>query len=80
MKLKSTINYKVKPTHPDIDCMSDWYEGKEYSYNDTYTIDPQYFWGEDDIYEYIKEDLLLIAGGGYDWENIYDVKFDIKEA
>ena len=76
MKIKGIIKYKCKPTHPDIECLV---SGKEYEFSETYTIDPRYFWGEDAITDYIKEDLLLVAGGGYDWEHIYDVCFDIRK-
>ena len=78
IKIKATIYYKIKASHPNIGCLSDWRIDKEYRYSDTYTIDPDCFGGDDDIEEYIKEDMLLVAGGGYDWKHIYDVRFEME--
>jgi hypothetical protein len=47
-----------------------------YSHLDTYNIDDGSFWSEDAMYAYIKHDLKLIAGGGYNTDHIYDVRFE----
>ena len=33
----------------------------------------------DNIIEYIKRDLMLVAGGGYNAEHIHNVNFEIKQ-
>ena len=77
MQINAKIKYKCKPTHPDIEGLT---ADKEYEYSDTYYIDPNYFDNDmEQIEAYIRHDLLLIAGGGYGWEHIYDYSFDIKE-
>ena len=78
IKIKATIYFKIKGTHPDINCFSTDWRDKEYKYSDTYTINPDCFGGEDDINEYIMDDLALTAGGGYDSASIYDVRFEME--
>ena len=76
--INAKLNYKIKPTHPDFQYITNWTPDKVYTECDTYRIDPDEFYGEDDIIDYIKEDLMLVAGGGYNWDNIYDVKFEME--
>ena len=77
-KIEATIKYKMTKNHPDIEYAKDWDENKEYEFNDTYYIDDDYFWGKDHIISYIKNDLMLVAGGGYDADEIRDVKFNLN--
>lgn len=79
MTIKATIFFKAKETHPDVQYISDWTPDKELSYSDTYFMDEGCFYGLDDMYSYIKRDLKLVAGGGYNYDHIKDVRFDIKE-
>lgn len=74
---KAVIKWHVKDTHPDYkECKLDTEE--EYSFDDTYIIDMGYFYGEDDVISYIKRDLALVAGGGYDTEHITGVEYNIN--
>lgn len=75
------ITYKVKPTHPDIQDMPEsLWKDKVFTYEDTYRIDPDCFYGNSHIADYITEDLMLIAGGGYSTDHIYDVDVTIELA
>ena len=78
MTIKAKIIYKIKKTHPDIEYIKDWKPRKIYTLSDTYRIDPDAFWGRDAIFSFIKEDLRLVAGGGYNSDHIYDVSFDFS--
>ena len=79
MKVQAKIYYKILPTHPDKDCVvGGWDPEREMSYDDTYHIDPNYFEGMDDIKTYIKHDLALIAGGGYETKHIKDVRYEME--
>ncbi len=86
MKIKAKIYYTMKETHPDKDCViGGWNPDEVYNYEDIYTINPNRFWGEDDIKDcidgikdYIKEDLKLIAGGGYNWKHIDNIRFEME--
>lgn len=72
------IKYKIKKTHPDIDCVPDWTPEKIYEFEDVYIF--QEGWYEPDYEkDYIKHDLRLVAGGGYKTDGIADVKFEIKK-
>lgn len=76
-KFKAQIVWMVTENHPDIKYVSNPKEPLEY--NDVYTMDTDYYDDENHMLEYIKNDLSLVAGGGYSTENIYDVKFDIEK-
>ena len=78
MKIKGKITYKVDSNHPDIQEMPEkyWYD-KKFTYEDTYSFNNE--WEYEEAILYIKKDLKLIAGGGYNSEHIYDVSFKIKE-
>lgn len=75
-KFKGTIRFTVDSEHPDFKCIKK--PDQEQSFCDTYTFD--YFsWGDDveGMEAYIKQDLALIAGGGYDTDHIHNVKYTI---
>ena len=36
-------------------------------------------YSKDFVAEYIKQDLMLVAGGGYNTEHIHNVKFELKK-
>ena len=76
---KAKLNYTVKETHPDFEYLNDpnWTPEKIYEDKDGYHIDPEHYYDEDDIVDYIKEDMLLIAGGGYNWNGIDNIRFEI---
>ena len=78
MKIRAKIYYTIKETHPDKDCVvGGWDPNKVYDYEDIYTIDSNRFQGEDDIKDYIKTDLKLVAGGGYNWKHIDNIRFEM---
>ncbi len=77
MKFKGKIRYTVDTEHPDIKYMEDWTENKVFSFSDTYTFDSSYT--EEDAVNYIKRDLKLIAGGGYNADHIHNVTFEIEK-
>lgn len=78
MKFAAKIIYKVKPTHPDIgDMTEELWKDKEFTYEDIYDYSDS-MWEREDAIEDMKEDLMGIAGGGYNWDHIYDVKFEIE--
>lgn len=76
--IRATINYTVDSAHPDIKSIRNPEEPQ--SFTDLYTVDTDYFWSTDDIYSYIRDDLRLVAGGGYDSDHIHNVTFDFKTA
>lgn len=51
---------------------------KIFTFSDTYTINPDHFYGMDHIKSYIRDDLRAIAGGGYNSDHIHNVEFTFK--
>ena len=78
MAIDGVIYFKVKKNHPDLKCLPENERDKTQVFKDTYFIDTDYFYGRDDIESYIKHDLKLVAGGGYDTNTIKNVKIDLK--
>lgn len=79
MTYKGRIEYTIKETHPDKDCVvGGWNPDKVYDYEDIYTIDPDKFYDTDHIINYIKTDLALVAGGGYNWDHIDNIRFEME--
>ena len=77
MKYHGKITYTIDNKHPDIKYVKDWHKDKVLTFEDTYTFSDDYT--EDDIYAYIKRDLRLVAGGGYNTEHIHNATFDITK-
>lgn len=76
MKYKGTISYRITEDHPD----RKYFKGdisKRLTFSDIYTIKEDI--SRESIIAYIKADLALVAGGGYDTDHIRDVRFTIKE-
>ena len=73
---KAEITYKILESHPDIKYVENPKE--PLIFNDTYIIDTGYFYGHDHIIDYIKNDLMLVAGGGYNADHITDISFNIE--
>ena len=74
------IKYKAKETHPDIqDLPEEFWKDKVFIYEDTYSFNSAYYDEVEDMIEYMKSDLRLVAGGGYSTRHIYDVEFEIEE-
>ena len=74
-RAKASINYKIGKDHPDRVRDAEWAEDKVYNFSDTYYFKHGAF--EDEAREYIKNDLMLIAGGGYDTKHISVVSIQI---
>lgn len=76
---KGRIAYKMKPTHPDYNHVVGGYKpGTVITYSDEYHINPEFFSGNESIIRHIKNDLMIVAGGGYNSRHIYDVEFTIE--
>lgn len=76
MKYKGTVSYRITEDHPD----RKHFKGdlsERLTYSDIYTFREEL--PKESIVNYIKYDLALIAGGGYNTDQIRDVKFTIKE-
>lgn len=71
--IRATIKYDTTKDHKDT--YGKACKGLIYAY--TYAIDTDCFYSEDAIIDYLKEDLSLVAGGGYDYNNIKNVTFKI---
>lgn len=69
----ATIKWRCKANHPDTDDTK-----TRFTYSDDYCIDDSYFSDGGEIINYIKHDLALVAGGGYDTDTITDVVYDIR--
>lgn len=76
---RGKITYTIDKQHPDIQYVKDWREDKVFTFEDVYTFTTEDITTEQ-IKSYIKSDLKLVAGGGYDTEHIHNVKFEIKKA
>lgn len=72
----ATLRYSIDKGHPDYS--ESIGEGTMLMSRDTYRIDPKCFYGNDDIESWIKNDLMLMAGGGYNSDHIHDKKFHIS--
>lgn len=77
-KYNGKITFTIDKNHPDIKQVKDWMENKEFTFEDVYTFSEGI--PMENIKEYIKRDLTLVAGGGYDSKHIHNLKFDIKKA
>lgn len=72
-KYLAKIYYKIKKTHPDIGCVKDWTPEKVFEFEDVYGF--QEGWYEPDYEkDYIKHDLALVAGGGYNTDHISNIR------
>ena len=71
------ISFTMDKNHPDIKHVNDWTEDKVFTFEDKYYFDTCY--EHDEIVSYIKHDLMLVAGGGYNKDHIHNVVFDIHQ-
>lgn len=80
-KYHGKITYTIDKDHPDIKYVADYTEEKIFTFEDTYSFDESrnLEWQEEsNIKAYIKRDLKLVAGGGYNTDHIHNVKFEIN--
>lgn len=64
--------------HPDRKYISDFSTSKIFTFEDVYIFD----YGIDSISNlkaYIKHDLMLVAGGGYNTKNVCNAAFEIEQ-
>lgn len=73
MKYDGKISFTIDKNHPDY---VDSYDGLTFTFEDTYKLNDDYT--EEDAVAFIKRDLKLVAGGGYNTEHIHNVTFEIK--
>lgn len=83
-KFVATIYYTIKPNHPDVNCTEAIPNETEMEFTDEYSFDTKYDRWEntEECKEYIQQDLITIASGGYEnRDGIYiDVlNFEIRE-
>lgn len=72
-QFKASITYDTDADHPDAPSATGLI------FTDVYTVDHNYFSSTYDIHHYIKNDLSIVAGGGYDHKHITNVKFNITQ-
>ena len=70
----ASISYTIDANHPEYTAAC---KGKRFLYSDVYHMDSDYFWSKEDMVNYIRRDLALVAGGGYDTKHIHNVKYTI---
>ena len=76
-KYNAKIMYTMDENHPDKKYVKDWTKDKKFTFQDVYTFTEDY--EKEDMINYIKRDLGLVAGGGYNTDHIHNVKFEIKK-
>ena len=76
-KYKGKIFYKINEEHIDYDFK---YKDKPLLFEDIYYIDKERFYSdEEEIKSYIKNDLFIVAGGGYSTKGLYDTFIYIEK-
>lgn len=81
MQIMACITYNMKKTHPDKPyVIGKWTSKRVFSHADIYTFDDELYKKSDidSMKEYIKRDLALVAGGGYNTDHITNVKYNFK--
>lgn len=76
--IRATIYYTVDSEHPGIQYIKNPSEIQ--SFTDTYTFDTNYVGNvtRSEMENYAKNDLRLVAGGGYNSKHIHNVSFEFK--
>lgn len=69
--IKAEITFKITEEHPDAQYVEDI--TKELSFEDTYTVDNEI--DNEVVNQFIRNDLMLVAGGGYDTKHLINPKF-----
>ena len=76
--LYACIYWTVTESHPDFKYVKD--TKKELCFRDIYTDPNNYYDDYKQFENYVKSDLALVAGGGYNTDHIKNVRFDIFKA
>lgn len=71
------ILYTIDKEHPDIKYVENWTKDKVFAFEDTYSSGDEF--SDESNIEYIKRDLMLVAGGGYNTDHIGIVSFEIEK-
>lgn len=81
VKINATIFYTIDRNHPDINYMENKSTKTVRTFKDTYIFDKCRcaFETITEMKNYIRNDLKLIAGGGYDTKHIHNVRFEFEE-
>lgn len=77
----ATIYWTIDKNHKDYNCMLPYPSETEIlDYTDVYYFDTDYYGNitRKEMENYVKRDLKLIAGGGYDWKHIHNVRFEFS--
>lgn len=69
--INAQITFDAASTHPDAP------GAKEIVFSDTYHFDTNYFEDRYAMIEYVKEDLMLVAGGGYETKHVLNPRFKL---
>lgn len=80
MKYYGKITYEIDESHPNVNyVIGGWRKGKVFEYEDIYDFDERLYSQEDCdmLVNFIKRDLKLVVGGGYNSGHIHNVKFYI---
>jgi hypothetical protein len=82
MKFYGEINYTIDEEHPDVKYVTGGFSpDKRMSYKDEYKFDNDRY-GDlpfEEFEKYIKRDLLLVAGGGYNSDHVHNAEFNIYQ-
>ena len=77
-RFRGKITFTMDKDHPDVKFLKNWTEDTVMDFADYYEFSMDYTM--DEIESYIKHDLMLVAGGGYNTDHIHDVNFEIRQA
>lgn len=77
MKYHGKISFTMDKGHPDIQYVKDWEEDKVLTIEDVYIFNNSC--SKEDVIAYIKHDLGLVAGGGYNTDHIHNIVFEIEK-
>jgi hypothetical protein len=78
MKFKAKLFCTIDADHPDRSCIADWMPGKVLTFEDVYTFNDSMY-SFDEAVSYMKKDLLMVAGGGYNAAHVHNVQYDIRK-
>ena len=71
------IWFQIDKNHKDYYCVPDNMRNEVLTYEDRYTFTDAL--SDRIIRQKIRKDLLLVAGGGYDWKHVVDPVISIQE-
>lgn len=76
-KFIAEITYNVKESHPDLKYIEN--PSESLTFKDTYFMDVEYWENNtEEMICFIKNDIALVAGGGYSKEHIENVSYAIR--